>query len=104
MRLWAEPALARPEQAVARELAGRALELAELRPEQAGTPKQLIARIVKQNLPPAPGAWSGTPKIKDAWQSTAGCGLVPELTEYALALGKGAVRRKARVAWPPLGP
>jgi hypothetical protein len=66
-------------------------------PEQAGTPKQLIARIVKQNLRPALGAWFGTPRIKDVWLGTAGCGLVPELTEYAFALGKGAVGRKAGV-------
>jgi hypothetical protein len=64
-------------------------------PEQAGTPKQLIARIVKQNLRPALGAWFGTPRTKDAWPGTAGCGLAPELTEYAFALRKGAVGRKA---------
>jgi hypothetical protein len=77
MRPWAEPVA--------------------LHPEQAGTPKQLIDRIVKQNLRPALGAWFGTPRIKDAWLGTAGCGLAPELTEYAFALGTGAVGRKAGV-------
>ena len=75
MRPWAEPVA--------------------LHPEQAGTLKQLIARIVKQNLRPALGAWFGTPRIKDAWPGTAGRGLAPELTEYAFALRKGAVGRKA---------
>jgi hypothetical protein len=73
MRPWAEPALAER-------------ELAELRPEQAGTPKQLIGRIVKWNLRPALGACFGTPRIKDAWPGTAGRGLAPELTEYAFSL------------------
>jgi hypothetical protein len=63
----------RPEQA----LAGRA----ELPPDQAGTPKQLIARMVKRHLRPALGTWFGIPRIKDAWPDTAGCDLAPELTE-----------------------
>ena len=55
---------------------------------EAGTPKQLIARMVKQNLRPALRAWFGTPRIKDAWPGTAGCGLAPELTEHRLRSAK----------------
>jgi hypothetical protein len=59
-----------------------------LHPEQAGTPKQLIARMVKRNLRPALRAWFGTPRIKDASPGTAGCGLAPELTEHHLSSSK----------------
>ncbi len=63
-------------------------------PEQAGTLKQLIARMIKQNSRPALRAWFGTPGIKDAWPGAAGCGLAPERTEYAFALSKGASDEK----------
>lgn len=64
--------------------------------EQAGTPKQLIARMLKRNLRPALRACFGTPRINDAWPGTAWCGLAPELTDIPLA--QGAVGRKAGVA------
>ena len=40
-----------------------------------GTPKQLIARMLKRNLRPALRACFGTPRINDAWPGTAWCGL-----------------------------
>jgi hypothetical protein len=72
--------------------------LAGLEWAEAGAPKQFIARMVKRNLRPALAAWFGTPRIEGAWPGTAVCCLAPELTEYAFALAKGAVRRKAGVA------
>ena len=60
--------------------------------EQAGTPKQLIARMLKRNLRPALRACFGTPRINDAWPGTAWCGLAPELTEYSASQG----RRRAK--------
>ena len=85
MRPWAEPVA--------------------LHPEQAGTPKQLIARIVQQNLRPVLMAWFGTPRIKDAWPGTAGCGLAPELIEIRVCAWLSRRRtKKLALLGPATGP
>jgi hypothetical protein len=89
MRAWAaaeQPEQAGPARALELELAEQALAGRE--GAAAGTPKQLIARMVKRNLRLALRAWFGTPRIKDAWLGTAGCGLAPEPTEHHLSAAK----------------
>jgi hypothetical protein len=85
MRPWAEPVA--------------------LHPEQAGTPKRLIARMVQRNLRPVLMAWFGTPRIKDAWPGTAGCGLAPELIEIRVCAWLSRRRtKKLALLGPATGP